>query len=29
MRVYDLDELAIKFERHNDCENVAFEVAGC
>ncbi|KAJ3415165.1 Nucleolar protein 10 [Chytridiales sp. JEL 0842] len=26
MRVYDLDELAIKFERHNDCENVAFEI---
>lgn len=28
MRVYDLDELTLKFERHSDAENVDFIVGG-
>lgn len=28
MRVYDLAQLALKFERHTDCDNVQFEVGG-
>lgn len=27
MRVYDLDELTLKFERHADCDNVDFVVS--
>ncbi|KAJ3306289.1 hypothetical protein HDV03_000211 [Kappamyces sp. JEL0829] len=26
IRVWDLDQMAMKFERHVDCENVAFEI---
>jgi ribosome biogenesis protein ENP2 len=26
LRVYELAELSLKFERHSDCENVDFEV---
>lgn len=26
IRVFDLQELSMKFERHTDCENVAFEI---
>jgi ribosome biogenesis protein ENP2 len=26
IRVFDLDQLAMKFERHTDCENVTFEI---
>jgi ribosome biogenesis protein ENP2 len=26
MRVFDLTELSMKFDRHMDCENVAFEI---
>ncbi|KAI9335162.1 WD40-repeat-containing domain protein [Zopfochytrium polystomum] len=26
IRVYDLQELSMKFDRHTDCENVAFEI---
>ncbi|KAJ3048753.1 Nucleolar protein 10, partial [Rhizoclosmatium hyalinum] len=26
IRVFDLDELAMKFDRHTECENVAFEI---
>lgn len=26
IRVYDLDQMAMKFERHSNCENITFEV---
>jgi len=26
-RVYDVNQLAMKFDRHTDCENVQFEVS--
>ena len=26
MRVYDLSELALKFERHTEAENIQFEI---
>ena len=29
MRVYDLDQLTLKFERHTDAENVDFVVSKC
>ena len=29
MRVYDLDQLTLKFERHTDAENVDFVVSEC
>jgi ribosome biogenesis protein ENP2 len=27
MKVYDLSQLSMKFERHTDCDNVQFEVS--
>ena len=26
IRVFDLEQMALRFERHTNCENVAFEV---